>query len=245
MHTDSTAGHPYEALAERIRDRIRSGQYAPGSQLPPLRALADAEGVAYETARRAIGWLAESGAVRVTTHGTYVEDSPPVGSGWQHRLRLWQATGSTTGAAEIIKGADIRHVRPPRHVAEIFELPPGTRQILRRRYIVGDDDRPRAAVTEWWSPDLAERVPALAEPRPNVQPPGTVLTAVRDATGRQPTTGRDAMVAREATGWEADALRVRDGAPVLALVWQWSDGSGLMVYGESVLPAGIEVGYAY
>jgi GntR family transcriptional regulator len=248
--------HPYEQVSEHLRERIRSGELRPGARLPSVRDLASQHAVAPETARRALSWLAESGAVRTTQRGTYVADHPPVGSSPTDRLGLWRRSGSTLPGAEYAQGLQCQWVRPPQHVAEIHDLEPGA-AAHRRTYLiregvalpdgdagaaVGDPaDRVIATVTEWWAPDVVEATPGLDDPRIC---PGHALTVVQDACERAPTSGRDAARAREAEGMEADRLRVRPGAPVLAVAWQWSD-SALMVYGEMTVRSGVDIGYTH
>jgi DNA-binding GntR family transcriptional regulator len=61
----------YAALSQRIAD----GTYAPGSQLPPLGALADQFDVSRDTAQRAVHILADEGKViRFPGLGWYVAE---------------------------------------------------------------------------------------------------------------------------------------------------------------------------
>ncbi|WP_103529477.1 GntR family transcriptional regulator [Streptomyces sp. SM12] len=230
-------------IADLIRQKIQSGQLPPGAQVGPLRDLAGEYEVSQETVRRAIGWLAEAGHVRVSHRGTFVTDTPPTGSDADDRLRLWEQTGSTIGLAEYAQGLQCQRVPAPAHVREIHELAHGERP-LRRRYLIvaADEDRPTALVTEWWAPEIVGAVPGLDDARLKA---GEVLTLVKAATGREPRSGRDACRARDAYPHESTALRIRDGAAVLACAWDWSDDVGLLVYGEMTLLADVEVGHSY
>ena len=75
--TDSP-GRPqleYRRVAGEIAARIGSGTYPAGSQLPPEKALAEEFGVAYETVRRAMNVLRESGLIlTVWGKGTFVRE---------------------------------------------------------------------------------------------------------------------------------------------------------------------------
>lgn len=63
----------YGALAASLRQRIVAGEFAPGDALPNEQALAQAEGVALGTMRRALDLLADQGLVdRVHGKGTFV-----------------------------------------------------------------------------------------------------------------------------------------------------------------------------
>lgn len=59
---------PYLQVAGGLRVAITSGEYAPGSQLPTYQELADAWGVAVNTAKSAVAQLRDEGLV-VIRHG--------------------------------------------------------------------------------------------------------------------------------------------------------------------------------
>lgn len=64
---------PHRQIAAWILARIESGDLQPGQPIPPEKELVDTFGVAWTTARRAIGWLRDQGAVRtVAGRGSYV-----------------------------------------------------------------------------------------------------------------------------------------------------------------------------
>lgn len=63
-------------LAEILRQRLTSGQLAPGDQLPTQRALMRQFGVGYSVANRAMEILAREGLIdRQQGHGTFVSES--------------------------------------------------------------------------------------------------------------------------------------------------------------------------
>jgi GntR family transcriptional regulator / MocR family aminotransferase len=60
-------------IADQVREAIRSGAFAPGTKLPPSRALAVRLGVARASVVAAVDWLAAEGLVRGRTgSGVYV-----------------------------------------------------------------------------------------------------------------------------------------------------------------------------
>jgi DNA-binding GntR family transcriptional regulator len=87
---------PYLQVAGGLRAAIRSGEYAPGAQLPTYQELAETWGVAVNTVKSAVTLLRDEGLV-VTQHGkgSFVRTQPldgqaPVGdSGGDERV--WQA----------------------------------------------------------------------------------------------------------------------------------------------------------
>lgn len=57
---------PYRLVSSALRERIESGEWLPGEQLPTLRQIADHYKVGVSTARRAVGELVPAGLVIVT-----------------------------------------------------------------------------------------------------------------------------------------------------------------------------------
>ena len=66
---------PHRQIAAWIAARIESGELQAGQPVPSEKDLVDAFGVARTTARRAIAYLRETGAVRtVPGRGSYVSE---------------------------------------------------------------------------------------------------------------------------------------------------------------------------
>jgi DNA-binding GntR family transcriptional regulator len=64
---------PYRQLAQIITERIRSGQYPPGSRLPSESDFMEEFELGRSTVRRSMAYLREQGlAETVPTRGTYV-----------------------------------------------------------------------------------------------------------------------------------------------------------------------------
>ena len=71
-------GAAYRQLAGVLRDRIRSGELAPGRRMPSEKYLQDEFGLARETIRRALAVLRDEGLIEVRHgHGTFVVEAPP------------------------------------------------------------------------------------------------------------------------------------------------------------------------
>jgi DNA-binding GntR family transcriptional regulator len=81
MAADWSGRPAYAQVADQLREQIRSGHYAPGSQLPSYEALMKAYGVSITVIRSAIRELKTEGLVY--THqgkGAFVRDPlPPPG----------------------------------------------------------------------------------------------------------------------------------------------------------------------
>lgn len=68
----------YQQLADDLRARIRSGEYEPGSQVPPKSALIDKHHVALGTVNEALRVLRAEGLIETRQGtGTYVCDPLP------------------------------------------------------------------------------------------------------------------------------------------------------------------------
>ncbi len=57
---------PYRAVSAALRERIDSGEWLPGEQIPSVRKIAEEYGVSIGTARRALVVLREAGLIVVT-----------------------------------------------------------------------------------------------------------------------------------------------------------------------------------
>ena len=65
--------HAYVQVADDLRRKIRSGEYAPGQRLPSAEDLHQIYDVAVETARKSLRLLRDEGtAVMLRGRGTYV-----------------------------------------------------------------------------------------------------------------------------------------------------------------------------
>jgi DNA-binding GntR family transcriptional regulator len=83
-------------VAGALRAAIQSGEYGPGAQLPTYQELADAWGVAINTAKAAVTLLRDEG-LAVTQHGkgSFVRTQSPDGESLTRDgggdERVWQA----------------------------------------------------------------------------------------------------------------------------------------------------------
>lgn len=69
-----TAVPPSRQIATQLRERIASGQYAPGAALPSIMALAQEFEVTTNTVRKALGILRDEGLIEsVSGYGTFVK----------------------------------------------------------------------------------------------------------------------------------------------------------------------------
>jgi DNA-binding GntR family transcriptional regulator len=57
---------PYRLVSAALRERVESGEWLPGEQLPAMREIAEQYGVSLNTARRALTVLRDAGLVVIT-----------------------------------------------------------------------------------------------------------------------------------------------------------------------------------
>ncbi len=114
----------YYQLAEVIRERVRSGELAPGRQLPSERELAEQAGISRMTARQAVAYLVRDGTLSVRHGvGTFVAE-PKLTYDALHLLGFTEETMRHGGAvgSRVLEQAV---VSPPPAVAVALELGAG------------------------------------------------------------------------------------------------------------------------
>jgi GntR family transcriptional regulator len=63
---------PWRQIAQIYRDKIRSGELAPGARLPSIRSISQEYEVATTTAQKVIEALRDEGLVETSPMGTFV-----------------------------------------------------------------------------------------------------------------------------------------------------------------------------
>ncbi|MFE7131702.1 GntR family transcriptional regulator [Streptomyces sp. NPDC057638] len=232
----------FTKIADHFRDRILSGELAPGSRLPTNREISGQWQVAAATVSRALQALQVENYIRTTPRGTFVTDDGHWTLSGRDRLTQVQRVKSTLADGETSRVTVAELIVPPLYVAELFDLDPGD-QIVRREWLAGRGQARTMFATTWYPAQFAALVPDLLSTAPGKN--HGLSARVLEATGRTITHARDDMHAREASAREASALGVRVGSTILAGVHRWSDTDGIIEYGEWCLPPRITIGYEY
>jgi GntR family transcriptional regulator len=111
----------YYQLAEVIRERVRSGELAPGRQLPSERELAEQAGISRMTARQAVAYLVRDGTLSVRHGvGTFVAE-PKLTYDALHLLGFTEET-MRHGGAVASRVLEQAAVTPPPAVAAALGL---------------------------------------------------------------------------------------------------------------------------
>lgn len=237
-----TRDTPSTRIAEHYRRVIHDGELQPGDRLPTVRELAETHGAATATVRAALSHLRIEGYIATTQRGSYVSDVPVSNSTPRDRLDRIHRRGRTLGAAESKRVTHAELIIPPLYVCELFDTDPQT-PCVRRQYVVGSGIKRLEISVDWYPKIFLDAVPELLDTDRSRH--DDLLKKIADATGRQVKYGRDSMHARTADAREASNLAIPLGAPVLAVAHDWSDDEGVILYGESVMPERLTIGYEY
>lgn len=115
----------YQDVHDRLTQRIRSGEWAPGDHLPSERELMDFYGVGRPAVREALQTLARSGIVEIT-HGERARVAVPtaqllieqIASGAQHLLRTQPGTLEHMKEARVFLEAGLANIAARRASAD-------------------------------------------------------------------------------------------------------------------------------
>lgn len=194
-------------IEEQLADRIESGALAAGERLPPERSLAESLDVSRMTVRQALASLAARGLVeRGVGRGTFVRRGPRV----VHDLA--RVSGFTEEAVRqgLEPGARIVEARErpaPDHVAGALGLEPDAPALrIERVRLAGD--RP-VATEDTWLP--AELFPGLL----GEDLSGSIYALMRTRYGLGPVSATERFEPVAARSYEAVALEVREGTPLM------------------------------
>jgi GntR family transcriptional regulator len=218
---------PSRVIADDLRNKIESGELAPGAKLPSERELAEQYGTARNTAREAVRILAEAGLVTAEHgRGSFVRPSTPLirlgndryspkyrDSGLSPFL-LECAKQGKTGRFEVLS---IERVQPPAEVAERLKVSPATKSVLRRENIFYADDDPVHRVTTYIPWSIAKGTGLLQDDVPHQYG----IHGVLEDQHHRMTRMREEISVRMPRPDESRYLHLRPGVPVLA-VWHTS-----------------------
>jgi DNA-binding GntR family transcriptional regulator len=139
-------------LAQELRDRIRSGELAPGDKLPSEPELAAGRAVSRSSIRAAITVLEEEGLIsRRHGSGTYVTHRPALENDLSRNFgvsSLIASTGLMPGTSEAT--CELVPARP--RVAAALDVPDGT-PVCELRRVRTASERPVAVTIDWCRPE--------------------------------------------------------------------------------------------
>jgi GntR family transcriptional regulator len=230
--SDTTDGRSLQLrIADAIRAGIESGEYAPGSKLPGLPALAQTYKASLVTVRLALGRLRQEGlVVSQQGVGNFVREQPPVrrygigrysrsvwGGGEPRRLLDAEAAGQGRAAGQE---TGTGQVPAPAFVAERL---PGVSEgdlVHIRRRVTTIDGIINQSADSYFTIAAGERNPDLLTGRGA----GGHIARINDVS---PVTEiQEEIKARMPTGPEAARLSIPEGTPVFDIIRTYHSAEG-------------------
>lgn len=215
------SGEPpkYQEIADKLRGQIGDGTYPPGSLLPPERKIAEAEGVAVGTARRALAVLRDEGYTEARVGaGVYVRTWRPIVRNALKRLRTSQwGEGRSIWDVDIddrdLEAVDVQieHIPAPADVAHLLDIDESQLVYRRnRKYVVDGVSVMRS--TSYIPEDLARgtRITQIDSG------PGGTYARLREA-GHGPVKFREELRCRMPSAVEAEDLGLAAATPVVEM----------------------------
>lgn len=239
---NTTSGLPrHRQIAADLRERITTGQYAPGERLPSERELVDSYGVSRPTIRDAIDLLRAEGIV-VTEHGKGVFVRPPAQIQRLARSRLSKAARAENKGAFLADAAAkgftpsssvrVRFEPADARTAEVLAISEGDEVCVRDRVMRANGLVVQLAVSRL--PREITRGTAIEEVDTGA---GGAYQRLEDA-GHEIGSYMEEVGARMPTPDEAGTLQLGPGTPVITVtrVAVRVDGTPLEM-NDMVLPA--------
>jgi len=240
MRSDRPA---YKQLADLLRTRIVSGEFAPGQPLPSETTLMQEHGVSRNTVRGAIQLLRAEGHV-ITEHGrgTRVRERPPVHRIGAERYRAdaapeGQETSFTRdhgiGWQDYQVAADFREVPAGERIAGLLDIAPDdlVLECTLTFYVRGEAQQISMSI---YPLALVEGTP-LTDPEREPWPGGAI--ARLRSIGVEVTRITESVTARMPMPDEAEALLIEEGTPVVVIERRMFAGDRPVEVADIVLPA--------
>jgi DNA-binding GntR family transcriptional regulator len=217
----------WRELADRIAEKIRSGEYAPNQQLPQIRDLVEAGEGSKSTVHAAYKALEAEGLVTSSRgHGTVVRDRPPL-----KRLGIerydkakWRDGDEVAFIADrVASGRSYRRneqtqtvskVPAPPVVAAAHGLPEGA-DVYARARLVKEGTQPTHTLTSYYRPEHVEGT-RIVDPTPGPAGRGGGFRVLYDA-GYEIDHMRETLFARVPTPDEVQLLQLSPGEWVVEL----------------------------
>lgn len=247
MPIDHRSDRPvFQQIADELRQRITSGEYAPGSKLPSETELVESYDVTRITVRRALAVLAGEGLTESQRgRGVFVREVPPVmrlGNNRFSREARSRGLGAFAAEAERLglewqqEDLELATVDAPPAVADVLGEPRAV--VKRRRMILAD--RPTQLADSYIPESIAT---AIGYDKGATAPGG--VYGLLEQHGHLITRFREEIRLRAATPDEAVALELPPAAPVALLTRVAFDQDGRPVEYFDSVAAGDKHVYVY
>ena len=235
-------GVGYADVANHFRERIKSGELAPGDALPSVAEVREQFNVAAKTVSRALGVLKSEGLVTSRgSLGTVVANSPLVITGTD-RLDRMSRNGLRYAPGETSTGHRVmtRSVYDP-DVCKALDLEPGDEAVIRIR-VFRQDGRPTSVGVSVYPPQTVSAVPELAEDERMIRQFDALYA---ERTGREVSKGQRTGHARHASQDELEALEIdappHSAVPIMVTTVVFHDEESALAYWEDIYAPGTRV----
>ncbi|GAB3483000.1 GntR family transcriptional regulator [Nocardiopsis coralliicola] len=208
------SGRPlYAQLVETFRERIRSGEWVSGQQLPSERELCHLFGVSRITVRRAIDIAASEGLLdRAQGVGTFVAD-PRVAQPIDH-INSFERTLEERGIVASTRVHAAHPVVGDLQTAAILRIPTGDPAVQLQLVGCGDAT-PIVFYDSVFPRGLGEEMVAAARRTEGAGTPFSTLDLYREPVSRRPDRLEQTFEATTADPALAGLLEVAEGWPIL------------------------------
>ncbi|MFJ7985106.1 GntR family transcriptional regulator [Streptomyces sp. NPDC096351] len=217
----------WRELADRLAERIRSGEYEPGKQLPQIRQLVEEGEGSKATVHAAYKALEAEGLVTSTRgHGTVVRQQVPLkrlGTARYDKAKWRDGDEVAFIADRVASGRSYRRneqtqsvslVDASSAVAAAHGLDVGAPVYARAR-LVKEGDQPTHTLTSYYRPEHVEGT-RLVDPTPGPAGKGGGFRVLYDA-GYEIDHMKESLFARTPTADEVRLLQLPPGEPVVEL----------------------------
>ncbi|MFD8343558.1 GntR family transcriptional regulator [[Kitasatospora] papulosa] len=217
----------WRELADKLADRIRSGEYAPGRQLPHIRDLVEAGEGSKSTVHAAYKALEAEGLVTSSRgHGTVVRQQAPLkrlGIARYDKAKWRDGDQVAFIADRVASGRSYRRgeqtqtvsrVEAPPAAAAAHGLPPGA-DVYARARLVKEGDQPTHTLTSYYRPEHVEGT-RIVDPSPGPAGRGGGFRVLYEA-GYEIDHMKEQLFARVPTSEEAKLLQLSPGEWVVEL----------------------------
>lgn len=212
----------YHEIADKLRERIKRGDWTPGQVLPRMTDLAAEYGVSRNVVAAAVkaleqdSWLwavPKKGTIvqvpgarsRIRRGRVVVRDVKGVVAGMDVPHGSYSFPSEAHDLRWVLHGTPRRSIEPiPQRPAELLALRPET-PVLRRRRVSSPEGQPPYQLADTWiHPAAVDDAPQVAEKHPG---PGGVLDRLEEA-GHGPMSWHEISRARMPTKEEATLLQI-------------------------------------
>ncbi|MFC8257466.1 GntR family transcriptional regulator [Streptomyces sp. NPDC057291] len=217
----------WRELADRLAERIKTGEYAPGQQLPHIRDLVEAGEGSKSTVHAAYKALEVEGLVTSSRgHGTVVRQQAPMkrlGIARYDKAKWRDGDEVAFIADRVASGRAYRRdeqtqsvslIEAPPAVAAAHGLPAGA-EVYARARLVKEGEQPTHTLTSYYRPEHVEGT-RLVDPTPGPAGRGGGYRVLYDA-GFEIDHMKEELFARIPTAEEVKLLQLPAGEPVVEL----------------------------